>query len=84
MLSAHRSVEQMATLCRQHKPSHAVMTDPDAAAQLAEQLVDLPSVKVSSHAEALDDLVAQSNIDTVVAGIVGFAGLRPTLSAARA
>ena len=84
VLSAHRSVEQMAALCRQHRPGHAVMTDPDAAAQLSDALADLPSVNVLSDAAALDDLVAQSDVDTVVAGIVGFAGLRPTLSAARA
>lgn len=84
VLSAHRSVEQLAALCRQHQPDYAVMTDPDAASQLSEELADLPSVKVFSDAEALDDLVAQSDVDTVVAGIVGFAGLRPTLSAARA
>jgi len=63
---------------------HAVMSDPDAAVALADRLSDLPAVQVVSGAEALDDLVADDAVDSVVAGIVGFAGLRPTLSAARA
>ena len=60
------------------------MGDPGAAAVLAERLADLSAVRVESDAAVLDDLVAESTVDSVVAGIVGFAGLRPTLSAARA
>lgn len=84
VLAAHRSVDEMASLCRVHQPLHAVMSDPDAAAALADRLSDLPAVQVVSGAEALDGLVADDPVDVVVAGIVGFAGLRPTLSAARA
>ncbi|RZO74493.1 MAG: 1-deoxy-D-xylulose-5-phosphate reductoisomerase [Halieaceae bacterium] len=84
LLSAHRSVDDMEVLCRAHQPTHAVMGDPDAAAALAERLTDLSAVTVESGAAVLDDLVAEPNVDSVVAGIVGFAGLRPTLSAARA
>ena len=84
LLSAHRSVDDMEALCRTHQPAHAVMGDLDAAAVLGERLADLPAVRVESDAAVLDDLVAEPTVDSVVAGIVGFAGLRPTLSAARA
>ena len=84
LLSAHRSVDDMEALCRTHQPTHAVMGDPDAAAALADRLADLSAVTVETGAAVLDDLVAESTVDSVVAGIVGFAGLRPTLSAARA
>ena len=84
LLSAHRSVDNMEALCRTHKPTHAVMGDADAAAALANRLADMSSVSVESGAAALDDLVAEPTVDCVVAGVVGFAGLRPTLSAARA
>ena len=84
LLSADRSVDDMEALCRTHQPTHAVMGDPDAAAALAARLADLSAVSVESGAAVLDDLVAESTVDSVVAGIVGFAGLRPTLSAARA
>ncbi|MGB2361559.1 MAG: 1-deoxy-D-xylulose-5-phosphate reductoisomerase [Luminiphilus sp.] len=84
LMSAHRSVDDMEALCRTHQPAHAVMGDPDAAAALAERLTDLSAVTVESGPAVLDDLVAEPDVDSVVAGIVGFAGLRPTLSAARA
>ena len=79
LLSAHRSVDDMELLCRTHQPARAVMGDPDAAAALAERLADLSAVTVESGAAVLDDLVADATVDAVVAGIVGFAGLRPTL-----
>ena len=84
VVSANRSVDDMASICRIHKPTHAVMGEPESAAALRDRLVDLPQVAVSAGADALDELLALPDIDTVVAGIVGFAGLRPTLSAARA
>ena len=59
VLAAHRSVDEMASLCRVHQPLHAVMSDPDAAAALADRLSDLPTVQVVSGAEALDDLRRQ-------------------------
>ena len=83
VLSANRSVEDMAALCRRHRPQHAVMGDERAAAALKAMITDVPEVTVSAGAEVLDELVSAADIDTVVAGIVGFAGLRPTLSAAR-
>ena len=84
VVSANRSVDDMASICRIHKPTHAVMGEPESASALQDRLADLRQVAVSAGADALDELVASPNIDTVVAGIVGFAGLRPTLSAARA
>ena len=83
VLSANKSVEDMAALCRNYRPQHAVMSDEAAADALEAALVDVPEVTVSAGAAELDQLVSAPDIDTVVAGIVGFAGLRPTLSAAR-
>ncbi|MBU02527.1 MAG: 1-deoxy-D-xylulose-5-phosphate reductoisomerase [Halieaceae bacterium] len=83
VLSANKSVEDMATLCRGHRPQYAVMGDEAAADALKAALEDLPEVTVAAGAAVLDELVSAPDIDTVVAGIVGFAGLRPTLSAAR-
>ena len=84
VVSANRSVDDMASICRIHKPTHAVMGEPESASALRDRLVDLPQVAVSAGADALDELLALPDIDIVVAGIVGFAGLRPTLSSARA
>lgn len=83
VLSANKSVEDMATLCRSHRPQYAVMGDEAAADALKAALEDVSEVTVAAGAAVLDELVSAPDIDTVVAGIVGFAGLRPTLSAAR-
>ena len=83
VLSANKSVEDMATLCRSHRPQYAVMGDEAAADALKAALENVPEVTVAAGAAVLDELVSAPDIDTVVAGIVGFAGLRPTLSAAR-
>ena len=74
VVSANRSVDDMASICRTHKPTHAVMGEPESALALRDRLVDLPQVAVSAGADALDELLALPDIDTVVAGIVGFAG----------
>ena len=83
VLSANKSVEDMAALCRSHRPQYAVMGDEAAADALKAALENVPEVTVAAGAAVLDELVSAPDIDTVVAGIVGFAGLRPTLSAAR-
>lgn len=83
VLSANKSVEDMAALCRSYRPQYAVMGDEAAADALKVALEDVPEVTVAAGAAVLDKLVSAPDIDTVVAGIVGFAGLRPTLSAAR-
>ncbi len=82
-LAAHRSVEQMAALCRQHRPPLAVMTDPDAADALRATLTDL-DIEVLGGSDACAQLAADGATDTVMAAIVGFAGLQSTLAAARA
>jgi len=83
VLAAHRSVDEMEALCREHTPRYAVMSHPNAAEALGEKLRDIPT-QVLSGADSLDELVTDPAIHSVVAGIVGFAGLRSALSAARA
>jgi 1-deoxy-D-xylulose-5-phosphate reductoisomerase len=83
-LAAATSVEAMVTLCRAHRPEVAVMTDPSAAERLRVALQDLPDIEVQSGEAALVELAAASDVDTVMAAIVGFAGLRSTVAAARA
>ena len=85
VLAAGRNVDALLDLCRKHRPDHAVIADASAYAHLRNGLQEaaLPTV---AHAgdEALQDLVASDACDTVVAAIVGAAGLPSTLAAARA
>lgn len=82
-LSASRSVEAMLKLCLEHKPRFAVMADSAAAEKLKLQL-DGSGIQVLSGEAGLCRVAAHELCDTVVAAIVGAAGLVPTLQAVEA
>ncbi len=85
-LTARADVEGMVRLCRRHRPQQAVMADPGAAARLRERLAGegVPEVEVRGGEAALAEVAALPEADVVMAGIVGAAGLLPTLAAVRA
>lgn len=81
-LSAFSNVEVMAQQCVKYQPAVAVMVDSEAAKQLAEQLKAAQcQTEVLSGVEALCDIAKDAAVDTVMAAIVGAAGLLPTLAA---
>ena len=66
-------------------PRIAVMTDPAAAQELARRVrAEGLSCEVRCGTEALEEIAGLADTDVVMAAIVGIAGLRPTLAAARA
>ncbi|MFO7530353.1 MAG: 1-deoxy-D-xylulose-5-phosphate reductoisomerase [Marinobacter sp.] len=83
-LTASTRAEELAVLCREFRPSVAVMVSTQAAETLKELLADLPEVRVMAGEEGLCEVAAASKADTVMAAIVGAAGLPPTLAAVRA
>ena len=85
VLAAGSKVDDLLRLCRQHRPEHAVIADGNGYAALRDGLRDA-GLATQPHAgsDALDALVAGDACDTVVAAIVGAAGLSSTLAAARA
>jgi 1-deoxy-D-xylulose-5-phosphate reductoisomerase len=84
-LSAHRNGEKLVEQCLQFQPEVAVVGDADTAAKVAAALRDKGcKTEVSHGPQALVEVSASSGCDTVVAAIVGAAGLAPTLAAARA
>ena len=82
-LTAHGRVEELADACRRFKPARAVVGTADAAQRLAQLLAGLPTV-VDYGEQALCDVASCDEVDTVMAAIVGAAGLAPALAAARA
>jgi 1-deoxy-D-xylulose-5-phosphate reductoisomerase len=84
-LAAHRQWRKLATLCRRHRPRFAALFDADAARALEHELAGsgLPTRVLSGEA-GVCEVAALAEADTVVAAIVGAAGLAPTLAAARA
>ncbi|TYT27382.1 1-deoxy-D-xylulose-5-phosphate reductoisomerase [Luteimonas viscosa] len=85
VLAAGGNVAALVALCAAHRPAHAVVADPAGLAALREGL-RVAGLPTQAHAgpEALSALVAGDACDTVVAAIVGAAGLDSTLAAARA
>jgi len=85
VLAAHRSVDALVALCARFKPELAIIADPAFEAALREKLrsAGLPT-RVASGSAALTEAASGDLCDTVVAAIVGAAGLESTLAAARA
>lgn len=85
VLAAGSNVDALLALCRAHRPAHAVIAHPAAYPALRDGLREA-GLPTEAHAgdDALDALVAGDACDSVVAAIVGAAGLSSTLAAARA
>ena len=83
-ISANTNVSAMLELCQRYQPRYAVMQCEQAAWQLAQQLSGHSSVEVLSGAQALADIASASEVDCVMAAIVGAAGLMPTMAAVKA
>ncbi|MFM7531134.1 MAG: 1-deoxy-D-xylulose-5-phosphate reductoisomerase, partial [Rubrivivax sp.] len=84
-LSAYRRVDELAQQCLRLKPRVAVVPDEAAARALREALRGRGSdTQVRVGAAALEEVAAAPEVDSVMAAIVGAAGLRPCMAAARA
>jgi len=81
--SANENVDRMAEICHRFKPQRAVMGSEHARDQLALKCQGLPT-SFEWGAEALDSIAADAEVDQVMAAIMGFAGLKPTLAGIRA
>tara|TARA_B100002049_G_scaffold236530_1_gene223548 strand:- start:614 stop:1828 length:1215 start_codon:yes stop_codon:yes gene_type:complete len=84
-LTAGQNAEKMAELCLAHQPKFAVMANSAAAKALSSLLANTPcTTEVLVGVEAMSELAAHPEVNTVMSAIVGAAGLLPTLSAVEA
>ncbi len=84
-LTAQRSLDQLEALCLRWKPRFAALADAAAANTLQQRLrAQHSSTEVLAGEAALCELAAHEQVTTVMAAIVGAAGLAPCLAAARA
>jgi 1-deoxy-D-xylulose-5-phosphate reductoisomerase len=84
-LTANSQVDLLFRQCRQFKPRYAVMLEDAAAIRLRKLVRDAGmATEVLSGIDALEQVAVLPEVDAVMAAIVGAAGLRPTLAAARA
>ena len=92
-LTAQHRIDALAALCLRWRPRFAVVADADQAAVLRAILgtppgdqpdAGGPPTEVLHGAQALCDVAAHPEVDSVMAAIVGAAGLRPCIAAALA
>ena len=79
-ISGNSNIELLENQARKFKPKFVVMPDEKKASELKIKLKD-EKVSVLSGKESLEEIAALPEADTVITGIVGIAGLLPTLSA---
>ena len=82
MISAGSNAARLVEQARAFQVKHAVICDAEKYPEVREALAGTPT-QVHCGIEAACGLVAEKEVDIVVASMVGFSGLRPTLSAIR-
>lgn len=80
ILTAQTNVDLLIRQARQFQPNAVAIGEERHYSMLREALKDLP-VKVFAGPAALVELASWNSIDMMLASIVGFAGLKPTLAA---
>ncbi len=84
-LTARNRTEMLFKQCLEFKPRIAVVQEAAAAQDLRQKLLQSGlNCEVRYGVEAFEEVASLPVVDTVMAAIVGIAGLRPTLAAARA
>ena len=83
-LAANTDHPTLLEQCRRHRPRYAALANADAAQSLRDALhAEQLDTEVLQGEDELRDLAGETTADCVMAGIVGLAGLVPTLAAVR-
>ena len=83
-LTANNRVRELAEQARKFHPAAVVIANEARYEELKDMLSDEPDIKVYAGAQALCDIVQAEPIDMVLASMVGFSGLEPTIHAIKA
>ena len=83
VLTANNNASLFIEQARKFQPEAVVIANEAHYNKVREALSDLP-IKVFAGSEALCQVVAMEHVDVVLASLVGYAGLRPTMEAIRA
>ena len=85
-LTANTNIDALYEQCLEHSPEYVVVVN-EKKAELFKQKIEssiVAGIQVMSGAKALDVVSTLDNVDSVMAAIVGAAGLLPSLAAAKA
>jgi 1-deoxy-D-xylulose-5-phosphate reductoisomerase len=82
-LTAHKSVQKILEQCRRFEPRYAVLLDEASAERLQVEIRGAGlATEVLWGVDSLEKVASLPDVDTVMAAIVGAAGIRPTFAAA--
>ena len=82
-LSAHSNAEKIISLCQEFSPKYVVITD-EVCYQTVKPVLNVTNTEVIFGSSGLAQVVQDSTVDMVVAGIVGNAGMDSVLAAVQA
>lgn len=83
-LTANNSVERLAEQARRFSPACVVIANEARYDELKALLADRPDIQIYAGSEALGQVVEAGPVDVVLASMVGFSGLVPTIHAIKA
>lgn len=83
-LTANNSVDKLVAQAREFSPACVVIANEDHYKEVQDALSDRPDIKVYAGKEALNEVVEAGPVDMVLASMVGFSGLVPTIHAIKA
>jgi 1-deoxy-D-xylulose-5-phosphate reductoisomerase len=82
-LTANNNVDLLIEQCRKYNPEMVAIGNEDHYQKLKEALSDLP-IKVFAGEDSIAQLAEMQPIDMVLTAMVGYSGLKPTISAIKA
>ncbi len=84
-LTANNNIELLLEQCLQHKPQFVVVVNEEKAVQFKQKIraSAISGIEILTGSAALETVATLEQVDSVMAAIVGAAGLLPTLAAAK-
>ncbi len=83
-LTAGSNYKKLALQAKKFNPAAVVIADEEKYDELKSLLSDYPDIKVYAGMKAIEEIVEATPIDMVLAAMVGFSGLSPTIHAIKA
>ena len=82
-ITAHSNYELLINQARKYKPNFVIVTK-DECYHIVKEALSNEDIKVFAGIDSVCDLVSMPSVDIVVTAMVGYAGLKPTISAVKA
>lgn len=82
-ITAHSNSDLLISQARKYKPNFVIVTKEECYQTVKDALID-EDIKVFAGIDSVCDLVSMPSVDIVVTAMVGYAGLKPTISAVKA